>query len=168
MTAPERIEFLSAVLLTSPDPARLAAFYRDVLGLPLREEQHDAGPAHWGGELGDVHFAIHPAGDTMPEAGPGRGPVRLAFWVFDLESFVQRLASDHGVQCLYPLQEFGASSLVTAISDPDGNEIELTQMGRNWVDHLAEHRRQGADVISRAASPGVGGNGSSEPTVNTE
>jgi catechol-2,3-dioxygenase len=60
MTAAERTEFLSAVLLASRQPDRLAVFYRDVLGLPLHEEQHGSGSVHWGCELGDVHFAIHP------------------------------------------------------------------------------------------------------------
>jgi catechol 2,3-dioxygenase-like lactoylglutathione lyase family enzyme len=147
---PERIEFLSAVLLTSRQPGRLAAFYRDVLGVPLHEERHDAGPSHWGCELGDVHFAIHPADEADDARGPG--PVRLAFWVFDLEAFVRRLEHEHGIRCRYPIQDLGSSSLVTAVADPDGNEVELTQMGRSWVEHLAEHRRQGADVVSRASA----------------
>ena len=50
--AGEKIEFLSAILLTSPDAARLAAFYRDVVGLPLEEERHgifDCDAVHWVG-----------------------------------------------------------------------------------------------------------------------
>jgi catechol 2,3-dioxygenase-like lactoylglutathione lyase family enzyme len=152
MIAVERIEFLSAVLLTSRQPDRLAAFYRDVLGLPLHEERHDSEPSHWGCELGDVHFAIHPAEDAAADDARGPGPIHLAFWVFDLESFVRRLENFHGVRCRYPIQDLGSSSLVTAITDPDGNEVELTQMGRSWVEHLAEHRREGADVVRRASA----------------
>jgi catechol 2,3-dioxygenase-like lactoylglutathione lyase family enzyme len=152
MAVPERIEFLSAVLLTSRQPDRLAAFYRDVLGLPLLEERHGAGPPHWGCELGDVHFAIHPAAAAAEGDSAGPAPIRLAFWVFDLEAFVQRLGTEHGIGPRYPIQNLGSSSQVTAVTDPDGNEVELTQMGRSWVEHLGEHRRSGADVISRAAS----------------
>jgi hypothetical protein len=36
MSTPESIEFLSAMLLTSRDPNRLATFYRDVAG-PLAD-----------------------------------------------------------------------------------------------------------------------------------
>jgi catechol 2,3-dioxygenase-like lactoylglutathione lyase family enzyme len=83
-------------LLTSRQADRLAAFYRDVLGLPLHEERHDSGPSHWGCELGDVHFAIHPAEDGGGDEARGPGPVRLAFWVFDLQAFVQRLDTERG------------------------------------------------------------------------
>jgi len=36
----EPIAFLSPVLVVSTNPQRLATFYRDVIGIPLREEQH--------------------------------------------------------------------------------------------------------------------------------
>ena len=52
----EPIEFLSAVLVVSPNPARLAAFYRDVIGIALREEQHGGSRAHWGCNLPDGNF----------------------------------------------------------------------------------------------------------------
>ena len=62
----EKIEFVSAILLVSRHPERLAAFYRDIVGLPLEDEQHGETAAHYGCELGDLHFAIHPA----EKAGP--------------------------------------------------------------------------------------------------
>jgi catechol 2,3-dioxygenase-like lactoylglutathione lyase family enzyme len=147
MSTPERIQFLSAILLTSREPARLTAFYRDVLGLPLVEERHGTVPQHWGCELGDVHFAIHPR-----DGAPPPGPIRLAFWVFDLKTFAEDLER-RGVRLRYPIRRLGPTSLITAIVDPDGNEIELTQMGEDWLRHLAEHRRQGADVLVRVSRP---------------
>jgi catechol 2,3-dioxygenase-like lactoylglutathione lyase family enzyme len=147
MAASERIQFLSAILLTSRDAARLTEFYRDVLGLPLVEERHGTVPQHWGCELGDVHFAIHPR-----DGAPPPGPIRLAFWVFDLRTFAEGLER-RGVRLRYAIRRLGPTSLITAIVDPDGNEIELTQMGEDWLRHLAEHRRQGADVLVRASRP---------------
>ncbi|HVC38374.1 MAG TPA: VOC family protein [Candidatus Dormibacteraeota bacterium] len=141
----EQIEFLAAVLIVSPDPGRLAAFYRDGLGLPLRAEEHGAEP-HWGCELGDVHFAIHPG-----EPGAGRSPVRFALWVFDLASYVAGLQRKE-IPCLYPVENLGEGSWITAVQDPDGNEVELTQMGEEWVRHLAERRHAGADVLARASA----------------
>jgi hypothetical protein len=49
----EPIEFLSAVLLVSKDPQRLADFYRDVIGVPLQEERHGDSLPHWGCTLGE-------------------------------------------------------------------------------------------------------------------
>ena len=145
MVDAERIESLSAVLIRSPDPARLAAFYRDGLGLPLVAEEHGAG-AHFGCELGDVHFAIHPG-----DPGTGAGPVRFALWVFDLATYVAGLQRT-GIECLYPIERLGEGSWVTAVRDPDGNEVELTQMSDAWIRHLAERRRAGADVIARLSA----------------
>ena len=147
-SAPERLRFVSAILLTSREPERLMEFYRDVLGLPLVAERHGTTPLHWGCELGDVHFAIHPRADA---AAPG--PIRLAFWVVDLHAFARMLA-ERGIPLRYPVVPLGPTSLVTAIVDPDGNEIELTQMGDDWLRHLAEHRAAGADVLGLAKVPG--------------
>jgi catechol 2,3-dioxygenase-like lactoylglutathione lyase family enzyme len=36
-----QVQGLSVVLLLTADTDRLAAFYRDVLGLPLEAEEHD-------------------------------------------------------------------------------------------------------------------------------
>jgi hypothetical protein len=62
----EQIEFLSAVLIVSPQPARLAEFYREVVGVPLQDEAHGTSRAHYGCTLGDLHFAINPL-KTFPD-----------------------------------------------------------------------------------------------------
>ena len=33
--------------------------------------------------------------------------------------------------------------------DPDGNLVELTQLGPGWLDHLKAHRAEGHDLVSR-------------------
>lgn len=119
------IDGVSAILLISPDAAKLAAFYRDALGLDLRDEVHDGLPSHYGCELGPVHFAIHPA-----EGWPGKAtreaqsPV-IALATSDAQATVARLnaagwnvaePTDHGF------------AWVAAFRDPDGNHIELVQM----------------------------------------
>jgi len=141
-----KVEFLSAVLLASTNHDRLAAFYRDVIGVPLEDEQHGHLLKHYGCELGDLHFAIHPA-ENFPGAGPGVGSVKLAFEVFDMDAHVKKLAA-HGVQLLYPPYKMGPMT-ITAIRDPDGNVVEFTQLDERWYAHLEKRRAEGHDVIRR-------------------
>ena len=142
---PEDVGFLSGLILVSEQPERLADFYRDVLGLPLAEERHGDTALHWACELGDVHFAIHPVADYIGEP-TATGAVKLAFMVFDLTRLVQWLES-RGIALCYPPAELGTQSRITAIRDPDGNLIELTELGPSWLDHLREHRAAGGDLL---------------------
>lgn len=144
---PENIRFISGVLLVSRQPERLMEFYRDVLGLPLAEERHGDTEPHWGCELGDVHFAIHPAADYPEDPATGPGPTKLAFMVFDLPRMVAWLA-ERGVSLCYPPADLGAESRITAVRDPDGNLVELTQLGPGWLDHLKAHRAEGNDLVT--------------------
>jgi len=146
-----KVEFLSAVLLASTNHDRLAAFYRDVIGVPLEEEEHGPLLKHYGCELGDLHFAIHPAENFAGE-GCGVGSVRLAFEVFDMEVHVKRLAA-HGVQLLYPPWKMGPMT-ITAIRDPDGNVVEFTQLDEQWYDHLEKRRAEGHDMVRRWKATG--------------
>jgi catechol 2,3-dioxygenase-like lactoylglutathione lyase family enzyme len=142
---PEDVRFLSGLILVSEQPERLAGFYRDVLGLPLAEERHGDTALHWACELGDVHFAIHPVADYEGEP-TATGAVKLAFMIFDLARFVQWLQA-RGIPLCYPPTGFGTESRITAIRDPDGNLIELTELGPVWLDHLKEHRAEGGDLL---------------------
>ncbi len=142
----ERIEFLSAVLVVSADPERLVCFYRDVIGLPLEEERHDDTLPHWGCTLGDLHFAIHPIAD-FPDGKAGVGAVKLAFHVFDLRATAARLEAA-GQPLLHPIKDTGFF-LTTALLDPDGNFVELTQLCDAWFEELARRRAAGGDVVSR-------------------
>lgn len=146
MSAPERVEFFSAVLLVSKDPARLAAFYRDVLGVPIEDEEHEGSAKHYGCDLGDIHFAIHPVED-FPDRRCEVGAIKLAFTVFDVHAVVRGLMSK-GVEPLYPPRDEGFF-ISTAVRDPDGNYLELTELCDDWFRHLAERRRNGIDVVAR-------------------
>ena len=142
----EKIEFLSAVLLISKNPKTLAAFYKDVVGVPLEEEQHGETEKHYGCELGDLHFAIHPP-ENFEDSKCGVGSVKLAFTVFDISALAERLRSA-GVELAYPPKNTGFATM-TAIHDPDGNYIEFTQLSDGWFKHLAKRKDQGMDVVQR-------------------
>jgi catechol 2,3-dioxygenase-like lactoylglutathione lyase family enzyme len=143
---PEDIRFISGLILVSRQANRLTQFYRDILGIPLAEEQHDDTQPHWGCELGDVHFAIHPAEDYPDDPASGPGPVKLAFMVFDLPRMVAWLERC-GVKLRYPPTDLGSESQITAVRDPDGNVVELTQLGPGWLEHLKTHRTEGGDIV---------------------
>lgn len=143
----ERVRFLSAVLVVSEQPERLAAFYRDALGMALEAEQHDDTAPHWGCTLGDIHFAIHPVSDFPEDSAHAVGAVKLAFTVFDMDGAVQRLR-DAGAEPVYPPVDKGWCTM-TAVRDPDGNYVELTQLGDAWFEQLARGRADGADVIEQ-------------------
>ena len=142
----ETIEFLSAVLLISKNPEKLATFYKDIIGLPLEEEQHGETEKHYGCELGDLHFAIHPI-NNFKGTGYGTGSVKLAFTVFDMEAFVQKVKSQ-GFELAYEPKDTGFA-MMTAMTDPDGNYIEFTQLSDRWFKHLESRRKKGFDVVAR-------------------
>ena len=112
----------------------------------IKEEQHGDTHTHYGCELGDLHFAIHPTSNFGEEAC-GTGAVKLAFTVFDMDGFVERMAAK-GVDLLYPPKNVGFA-MMTAIRDPDGNLIEFTQLSDGWFKHLKKRRNEGVDVIER-------------------
>ena len=139
------IEFLSAVLIYSMNIERLSQFYRDVLGIPLEEEQHGDEPLHYGCELGDVHFAIHPSSEKSLPA-EGAHCFKLAFTIFSTEALLERLRH-YGVSILYSQKtEF---AVFTAIYDPDGNQLEFTEFSDEWFEHLESRRARGIDIIAR-------------------
>lgn len=142
----EKIEFLSAVLLVSKNPEKLAEFYKDVVGLPIEDEQHGETEKHYGCELGDLHFAIHPI-SNFEGTEYGTGSVKLAFTVFDIEAFTQKVKSK-GYQLAYEPKDTGFATM-TALTDPDGNYIEFTQLSDRWFKHLEKRRKDGVDVVAR-------------------
>ena len=149
-TRPEDLRFLSGIILTSAEPQRLVDFYRDMLGVPLVEERHGDTEPHWACELGDVHFAVHPEAD-YPGEPTAAGAVKIAFMVFDLNAFTTWL-TERGVELCYEPVDFGTQSRITAVRDPDGNLVELTELGPAWLDHLRSHRARGGDLVATWSS----------------
>jgi predicted enzyme related to lactoylglutathione lyase len=110
----------SAVTFQSNDPERLAAFYRDKVGLPLRWDQHGNVVPHHEGDLGAVHLAVLPA-----QAGAG-GPVVPVFRVRDLEASISELRSKDVEMVLKPLA-LDEGMTVAGFKDPDGNTFRLIE-----------------------------------------
>jgi catechol 2,3-dioxygenase-like lactoylglutathione lyase family enzyme len=125
---PVPVNFLNAVLVVSYDAPRLAGWYQRVLGLPLRDEQHDGGGGHlhFGCTIHGLHFAIHPTDNYnfAPETGPGG--VRIAFDVTDIDAFIAGLP-DEEIDWVFKPVDLGWSRML-ALRDPDGNLVEVVQM----------------------------------------
>ena len=170
------VEFLSAVIVVSNDAEKLARFYREVLGLPLEPAQHGESHRHYECLLGDVHFAIHPlanqshgspSSSRIPRVDPKTsvapesrsssrsdlriatpmGAVKLTLTTFDMNATIQRLRAS-AIEPIYPPKDMGFATM-TAIRDPDGNYVEITELGERWLRQLEDRRKKGHDVVQR-------------------
>jgi hypothetical protein len=55
----DQIAGLNSITLTTDHPDTTAQFYRELLQLPIAQEQHRGTARHWAGQVGNQHFAIH-------------------------------------------------------------------------------------------------------------
>lgn len=118
------VDGLSVVLLLAPDTGRTAAFYRDVLGLPLREEEHGGRHKHYACQLGSAYFTIQVAADLSAPAAPARYDfLQLCFTVADLDAFCRHLAGLN-VTPLHPPKPFEQTTFTTLL-DPDGRHVRV-------------------------------------------
>jgi predicted enzyme related to lactoylglutathione lyase len=111
---------LSALTFQSEDPKRLAEFYRDKVGLPLRLDQHGAVTPHHEGDLNDIHFAV------LPASVVSGGPITPVFRVRNLAAAIDQLCGEGVEQTLEPLS-LGEGMTVAAFKDPDGNVFRLIE-----------------------------------------
>jgi catechol-2,3-dioxygenase len=123
------IDDVTAILLISPNAQKLCEFYRATLGLPLEEEVHDGMPLHYGYSLGDVHFAIHPAGDWPGVPTPNAQSPVITFSTSNLKAVAERLAAN-GVKVTGPTDHgFGQA---VSFRDPDGNAVSIFEYGPEY------------------------------------
>jgi catechol 2,3-dioxygenase-like lactoylglutathione lyase family enzyme len=118
------VDGLSVVLLLSRDAAQVAAFYRDVLGLPLQAEEHDGRHTHYACRLGSVYFTIQPAADLgAPDPERPYDFLQLCFTVADLDAFLRHLQERH-VTALHAPQRFEGTTFITLL-DPEGRHVRV-------------------------------------------
>lgn len=125
------VQGLSVVLLLARDTGRTGSFYRDVLGLPLVEEEHGGRHKHYACNLGSVYFTIQLADDLVSQA-PEKGYdfLQLCFTVTDLEAFSRRL-KEMQITPLHPPRQFEHTTFTTLL-DPDGRHVRvMTPWGRD-------------------------------------
>jgi catechol-2,3-dioxygenase len=124
------IDDVTAILLVSPNAKKLYEFYRATFGLPLEEEVHDGMPLHYGCDLGDVHFAIHPASGGWPGVPTrnAQSPV-ITFSTSNLKAVAQRLTS-RGIKVTGPTEHGFARGV--SFRDPDGNFVSVLEYGPDY------------------------------------
>ena len=116
------VRHLAGLILFSPDPERLAEFYRQALGIPFEERQHGRIREHLECEFENIHFAILKKARTDPS-----GTIVPSFAVPNLQDFLDRL-SQSGIQPLHPIIDIGEGKRISSIPDADGNTIRLIQV----------------------------------------
>jgi catechol 2,3-dioxygenase-like lactoylglutathione lyase family enzyme len=124
------VDSLAVVLVLTGDTDRLAAFYRDVLGLSLVEEEHDGRHRHYACRLGSVYFTIQydkdfggkePAIPTRPSGEANS--IQLCFTVPDMDAFLGHL-DNRQVKPLHPARPF-EHTVFTTLQDPDGRFVRV-------------------------------------------
>ena len=121
--APGRITGIGGVFVVSKNPKALAAWYREVLGIPLEP---------WGGATFRYDAAGHPPvvvwnafREGSSTLAPSQREFMLNFAVDDLDAFIARLKAK-GVTIL-KRDDSGGNGKFAWILDPDGTKIELWQ-----------------------------------------
>ena len=117
-----RITGVGGVFFKAKDPKALAAWYRDVLGMPLEK---------WGGAALRYDAPQHPPAliwNAFPAStgyfAPSTGAFMINYAVDDMDAFLARLrAKDVAIL----KQEDDANGRFAWILDPEGNKIELWQ-----------------------------------------
>ena len=111
---------VNVVYLYVTDMERSAAFYRDLLGIPLE------GDEHWQeATIGGTRFALHHTHEGMGELSAGT--IHLNLEVADVDDAAERLRAT-GVDVEETMREDWGAAL--RFRDPDGYELYLFQPPR--------------------------------------
>ena len=112
------------IIVYVSDMQRSTAFYRDVLGLPVKY----ATPGWTEFNTGTTAVALHTTGESTlpPTQRPPAGQAQLGFMVDDLQAVYQSLKDRH-VHFSLPPQKQSSGVTLAVCNDPDGLGITLQQ-----------------------------------------
>jgi predicted enzyme related to lactoylglutathione lyase len=125
------VKSICGTILMSSNPDALARFYAEALGLTFEREEHAGLAPHWGVDIGNVHFGIHPP-ENFKRSAAGQGSVVLTFDVSSLSECQARLER-LGAPCIQPPHDEGFG-LVASFSDPEGNPFEIVELTYHFED----------------------------------
>ena len=117
---------IGGIFFKAKDPKALAAWYRDVLGMPLQP---------WGGATLHYDAPDHPpvlVWSAFPDStryfAPSTGDFMINYAVDDMDAFLKRVG-DKGVTALERVDD-DPNGRFAWIVDPEGNKIELWEPKR--------------------------------------
>lgn len=116
---PIQLQKLDYIIIFVGDMQRSTAFYRDLLGLPLKFSS----PGWTEFVTGSTTIALHPARDTTQSSSQERSPAgqaQLGFQVDDLKTVYPSLQSE-GVRFSLPPTQQPEGGTVAVMHDPDGS-----------------------------------------------
>jgi lactoylglutathione lyase len=112
---------LNLVVIRSQNIKQSAIFYQN-LGLSFEKQQHGNGLEHFASEVSGITFEIYPCTPkTLPTTA-----TRLGFRVSSVDAIIDKLQK-HGASIISPAEDsdWGRRAIV---ADPDGHQVELTQL----------------------------------------
>lgn len=120
---------ICGVIIAAKKPMALADFYGKVLELKFEEEDHGGLEVHYGADIGEVHFGIHPPTNLNMDK-VGHACIAIAFNVDNLEDTQQRLQELGAEQIIEPHDEgFG---MTASYRDPEGNQFEIVELNYDF------------------------------------
>jgi len=117
---------LSYVIVYCSDMNRSIAFYRDLIGFPVKYESPEWSEFHSGSTTLALHLARTLRADSQQHGEAEAGQARPAFEVLDIDQFYEEKKAS-GVEFSMPptMLEFG--SKLAVLIDPDGLPISVTE-----------------------------------------
>ena len=122
------------IALSSPDPAKTAAFYKDVFGLKeLRRQPADTGAEGVWLTDGYIYFAVLKHGSSeAPDLGDGPSTIagvhHIGFYVDDLDSSCKAIEAAQATECP------GSSKVNRKYKGPEGLMIDMRVRG--WDEQI--------------------------------
>ncbi len=111
---------LSHAMIFVRDMARSVAFYRDLLGLPIRFESAKWTEFETPGSTLALHLAdVHGKAATLSADEIPAGVCHPIFVVDDIDAFHEKMDAN-GVRCLQPPKEEDFGGKLAGYADPDG------------------------------------------------
>jgi len=115
---------LKYIILFVSDMNRSVAFYRDVLGWPLKCQSPERTEFVIEGTTLALHYASKPSGAAAVQ-GDLAGRCQLGLWVDDVEAFHQDMVA-RGTLCIQPPTEEAFGDKLAVYADPDGLPFSVT------------------------------------------